>query len=118
MPFELGLAVAMEKLVAPSHSWYIFETLTRRTEKSLSDVAGTDVYIHGGTVGGVLSQLANAFIRQERQPTVMQMQSVYGYMRREIRAILKTSGAGSVFDGARSFRDVCMAAILRAEGRI
>ena|SRR5579864_5102651 len=118
MPFELGLAVAVEKLVDPSHSWYLFEMINRRTEKSLSDIAGTDVYIHGGKVGGVLSQLANAFIRQERQPTVMQMQSVYGYIRRELRAILKTSGAGSVFDGARSFRDVCMAAILRAEGRV
>src|SRR3954452_18148954 len=24
MPFELGLAVAMEKLVDPNHSWYVF----------------------------------------------------------------------------------------------
>lgn len=118
MPFELGLAVAMERLVAPSHSWYVFETLNRRTEKSLSDLAGTDVYIHGGTVGGVLSQLANAFIREERQPTILQMQSVYRYIRRELPAILKTSGARSVFDGARSFRDTCMAAILKAQGRV
>lgn len=118
MPFELGLAVAIEKLVDPGHAWYMFETLNRRAEKSLSDVAGTDVYIHGGTVRGVLSQLANAFIRQERQPTVVEMQSLYGYIRRELPAILKTSGATSIFDGARSFRDICMAAILRAEGRV
>jgi hypothetical protein len=118
MPFELGLAVAVEKLVDPSHSWYIFEAVNRRTEKSLSDIAGTDVYVHGGTVGGIFKQLANAFIREERQPTVTGMQSVYRYIRREASAILKTSGANSVFDGARSFRDIYMAAILRAEGRV
>lgn len=117
MPFELGLAVATEKLIDPSHSWYVFETVFRRTEKSLSDIAGTDVYIHSGTVSGVFTQLSNAFIRQERQPTVEQMWSVYRYIRRELRAILATSGSVSVFD-ARPFRDVCMVAIMRAEGRV
>ena len=118
MPFELGLAVAVEKLVDPSHSWYIFEAVNRRTEKSLSDIAGTDVYVHRGTVDGVLSQLANAFIREERQPTLTQMKQVHSYICREAPAILKTSGAVSVFNGARSFRDICMAALLRAEGRV
>lgn len=118
MPFELGLAVSIQKLVRRDHSWFIFEAVNRRAEKSLSDIAGTDVYVHEGTVGGVLRELANAFIRQERQPTMQQMLSVYRYIRRDMPAILRTSGAKSLFDGARPFRDVSMAAILKAEGRV
>jgi hypothetical protein len=118
MPFELGLAVATGKLVDPKHSWYVFETINRRTEKSLSDLAGTDVYVHEGTVQGVLRQLSNAFIRQERQPNLAQMGAVYRYIRAELPSILATSRAKSLFDGARAFGDVCMAAILKAEARV
>jgi hypothetical protein len=118
MPFELGLVVAMTKLVDRRHAWYAFEAIPRRAEKSLSDLAGTDIYLHGGTVRGVLRQVSNAFIRQRRQPAVDEMASVYRYIRRELRTILKTSGARSIFDGARPFRDVCMAAILRARGEV
>lgn len=118
MPFELGLVVSRQKLADRSHAWYVFETVRRRVEKSLSDLAGTDVYIHGGTVQGVLRELSNAFIRQEQQPTMTQMSSVYRYIRRELRTILATSGAVSIFDGARPFRDVCVAAILKARGQV
>jgi len=118
MPFELGLAIATGKLVDPKHSWYVFETVSRRAEKSLSDLAGTDVYVHEGTVRGVLRQLSNAFIRQERQPNLAQMAAVYRYVRAELPSILRTSGAKSLFDGARAFGDVSMAAILKVEGRV
>lgn len=65
-----------------------------------------------------LRQLANAFIRQERQPTLTQMLAVYRYVRAELPSILRTSGARSVFDGARPFGDVYMAANLKIEGRV
>lgn len=117
MPFELGLAIR-EALVNPNHSWYIFETVRYRTEKSLSNFAGTDVYVHGGTIRGVLKQLLNAFIRQERQPTLQEMMAVYRYVRAELPSILKSSGSESVFDGAKAFTDVYMAACLKAEGLI
>jgi hypothetical protein len=117
MPFELGLAIAREKLVDAKHSWFVFESVNRRAEKSLSDIAGTDVYVHGGTIQGVLRQLSNAFIRQERQPTLAQMTAVYRYVRSELPGILRASGANSVFDGARTFRDVYVAANLKAKGR-
>jgi hypothetical protein len=117
MPFELGVTVAREKLVDRKHQWYVFETVNRGAEKSLSDIAGTDVYVHGGTIQGVLRQLSNAFIRQERQPTLAQMMAVYRYVRAELPSILKASGAESVFDGARTFRDVYVAANLKVKGR-
>lgn len=118
MPFELGLAVAREKISGNPHSWYVFETMPRRLEKSLSDLAGTDIYIHGGTVHGVLQQLSNAFIREERQPNLPAMYDVYRYIRKEIPSILRASGSKSIFDGARPFRNVCIAASLRAENRV
>ena len=114
MPFELGLAIAREKLVDPTQAWLVFESVNRRAEKSLSDIAGTDVYIHGGTIRGVLRQLSNAFIRQELQPTLAQMLAVYRHVRAELPSILKASGAKSVFDGARPFHDVYMAATSRS----
>jgi len=118
VPFELGLAIARQKLVDAEHGWFVFETVHRRAEKSLSDIAGTDVYVHGGTIQGVLKQVSNAFIRQERQSNLSQMLSVYRHVRLELPAILRRSGARSVFDGARTFGNVCMAAILWAEKTI
>src|SRR5437588_4429091 len=49
MPFELGLAVALEKTRRGRHEWLVFETQPHRVWKSLSDLAGTDEYVHGGT---------------------------------------------------------------------
>jgi hypothetical protein len=48
MPFELGLAVAWGH-AHPQHKWYVFESVGRRLAKSLSDLDGTDPYIHEGT---------------------------------------------------------------------
>src|SRR5712691_1123699 len=42
MPFELGLAVALEKTRQVRHEWLVFETRSHRVWKSLSDLAGTD----------------------------------------------------------------------------
>jgi hypothetical protein len=61
MPFELGLAVAWAQ-GHPQHKWFVFESVKRRLSKSLSDLDGTDPYIHGGTVRGVLREVCNAFV--------------------------------------------------------
>jgi hypothetical protein len=44
MPFELGLAVAWAQ-AHPQHKWFVFESVRRRLNKSLSDLDGTDPYI-------------------------------------------------------------------------
>ena len=118
MPFELGLAVAWEKLKDPSHTWFVFEARHRRLSKSLSDLDGTDPYIHGNTIERVLQHLGDAFIREEKQPSLTKMMSVYRYIHRELPTVLRVSGARSVFDGGRAFRDVGLAAALRAKGLI
>lgn len=48
MPLELGLAVAWQKLNPERHVWFVFEAKLRRIEKSMSDLNGSDVHIHGG----------------------------------------------------------------------
>lgn len=118
MPFELGLAVAWQRRSQSKHSWYVFETERYRADRSLSDLAGTDVYVHGGTINGVLTQVANAFIRQTRKPTFPEMSLVYRRTREALPAILRQSGARSIFAGARAFHDVCMSAVTIADDMI
>lgn len=77
MPFELGLAVAWreiekERLFAGREprdereqarlpQFRVFESVEHRHRHSLSDLGGSDAYIHGGTPKGLLEQLLNAF---------------------------------------------------------
>ena len=110
MPFELGLAVAWQKFREKKHAWYVFETERYRADRSLSDLAGTDVYVHRGTVKGVLRQVSNAFVRETRKATFAQMMEVYRLTRRALPSILEKSGSESIFDGARAFKDVCLSA--------
>ena len=64
MPFELGLAVGWSKSAGRNEQvWFVLEAVDRRILKSLSDLSGTDVYVHGGHVRGVLRALSNALVR-------------------------------------------------------
>ena len=109
MPFELGLSVAWAKLNAGSHDWFLFETLPYRTQKSLSDLNGTDPNIHGGTIEGVMRELCNAFVREGSRPQVPEMMKTYRGVSRQQAEILAGSGAKSVFE-ARAFAELCFAA--------
>src|ERR1700721_2025726 len=64
MPFELGLTVGLGNV---KHPWIVCETVRRRVNKSLSDIDGTDVYIHGGTVRGVFRGLCTARAKTGRR---------------------------------------------------
>lgn len=108
MPFELGLAVAWSQ-TNPRHKWFVFEAERRRLNKSLSDLDGTDPYIHGGAVAGVMREVCNAFVNPVKQPTVPQMMAMYRELRRDSGQIVKNAGAQSVFT-ARVFSDLCLGA--------
>lgn len=101
MPFELGLAVAHEKF-SGNHVWFVFEAVHRRLTKSLSDLDGTDVYIHGGRVNGVFSPLANAFVRMNQQPTIHQMAAIYRGQRGSVSEVLRQTGGQTCSRHARS----------------
>ena len=111
MPFELGLAVAIESERRQT-SWYVCESVSHRVSKSLSDLDGTDIRIHGGTIKGVSGALCNIFVRKARQPSVTEMYRIYTRLRRNLPGIMKQAGATNPF-GARVFRDIVLAA--RAE---
>ena len=106
MPFELGLAVAWEKLNPVDHTWFVFEAKAFRVLKSLSDLNGTDPRIHGNQPVGVMRELSNAFVRQRNRPTVPQMMSAYRAVCRELTRIMADAGTESLFE-ARAFRDLC-----------
>ena len=109
MPFELGLTVALKSTKLPNHAWVVCESVQRRLNKSLSDLDGTDPYIHGGTVRGVFRELCNVFVRSRRQPTVLQMNRIYRVLRENFKTILHEAGADNPFN-ARVFKDLCILA--------
>lgn len=109
MPFELGLAVAWEMVRKATHVWIVMEEVNYRLAKSLSDLNGSDPYIHGGTIEGVFRELGNAFERQGNQPTVQQMWRIYREVRAKVPTILHQRRAKSVFE-ARTFKDISWAA--------
>src|SRR6266567_2772909 len=78
MPFELGLVLGWLKTSRrSSHTWFVFESMKGRVSKSLSDLDGTDPYIHDGKLKGIFRELGNALVRSANQPSVGQMKAVY-----------------------------------------
>lgn len=112
MPFELGLAVAWEK-IGQGHIWFVMEAMSYRLAKSLSDLNGTDPYIHDGTVEGVFREMGNAFVRRQAA-SVPQMWRIYREVRKQVGMIVRRCGARSVFE-ARTFREISYAANIAAE---
>jgi len=109
MPFELGLAVAWDRLNPDQHVWFVFEAKSRRLRKSLSDLGGTDVYSHGGKPRGVFRQLCNALVRTKHQPTVQEMTDIYRGLVDVLPEIKRRAGAKSAFE-ARVFADLVVTA--------
>jgi hypothetical protein len=106
MPFELGLSVAVQAaLKGNKHEWFVCESKRLRLLKSLSDLNGTDPYIHDGKIEGVFRELCNIFTRSGSRPTTQLMWQVYREMRRNLPTILHQSGANSLFN-TRVFKDL------------
>jgi hypothetical protein len=115
MAFELGLSVAYARSSRKSkHEWFVCESVNFRLSKSLSDLNGTDPYIHGGTVGGVFAQLQNMFVRVNRKPSIQQMWLIYREMSRELPVIVHQAGSASLYS-ARVFRDLSFVAARSAD---
>jgi hypothetical protein len=83
--------------------------MRHRIKKSLSDLDGTDAYIHGGTVAGVFRELGNAFVGSRRQPSVTEMSQIYRLLRVHFQSVLKKAGAKDAFN-ARVFKELCVRA--------
>jgi hypothetical protein len=110
MPMELGMTVAWAKLYPKRHTWFIFETRVRRTQKSISDLSGTDCNIHGGTVEGVMRELCNAFVRRSDRAMVPQMLALNEAVKIGLPSLMRSTGAASLFE-ARIFEDIVTLAL-------
>jgi hypothetical protein len=109
MPFELGLAVAKAEAMRSHHRWFLFESKPHRLNKSLSDLDGTDPYIHANEPVGVLRALMNALVQHRDPVTLPELESVY----REVRAAaskLKRELRGAPLFEARAFKNLVLIA--------
>jgi len=115
MPFELGLAVAHQRSPKGNiHEWFVCESLAFRLMKSLSDLNGTDPFIHDGKIVGVFRELCSMFRKPGRQPSIQQMWGIYRTVRRSLPSILRAAGGRSLYS-ARVFREVCVVASSSAD---
>jgi hypothetical protein len=106
MPFEVGLAVATARW-RPDHQWFLFEAKRLRVQRTLSDLSGTDVYIHGEGSQRLLVALTDALVRATKQPTVDELGRIHRFLRDKSSGIRRNYG--TLF-GARAFRDLVVVA--------
>lgn len=114
MPLELGLTIAWSKLYPKRHTWFLWESMPRRIQKSMSDLDGTDAYIHSGTAEGVLSELRNAFLR-DGTPSIHTMTEAYYLVESKIDSILSDAGSNNIYS-ASVFRELCFVALDASRG--
>jgi len=106
MPFEIGLAVATARW-RPAHQWFLFEAKRFRVQRTLSDLSGTDAYIHGEGSRRLLVALTDALVRATKQPTVAELGRIHRFLRDKSSGIRRNYG--TLF-GARAFRDLVVVA--------
>jgi hypothetical protein len=110
MPFELGLVLGwLQTRPKTSHTWFLFEAVNRRVSKSLSDLDGTDPYIHDDKPTGLFRELGNALVRSADQPSVGQMNDIYRKIKTASPLVRENAGAKSLFE-ARVFRQLVVLA--------
>ncbi len=117
MPFELGLAVAQARNQRGKQKWFVFEAQAHRLKKSLSDLDGTDPYIHEGDSYGVLRALTNALSRDRNRRDLRELEEIYLDLSKAARAIKRELRGGSLFE-ARPFHDLVVSARIFAQERL
>ncbi len=105
MPFELGLAVAKAEAVRSHHRWFLFESEPHRLNKSLSDLDGTDPYIHANKPIGVLRALMNALVQRRAPVTLPELESVYREVRIAASKLKKELRGAPLFE-ASAFKNL------------
>jgi hypothetical protein len=106
MPFEVGLTVATARW-RPAHQWFLFEAKPFRVQQTLSDLSGTDAYIHGESSRRLLIALTDALVRATRQPNVDELGRIRRFLHDKSIGIRRNYG--TLF-GARAFRDLVVVA--------
>jgi hypothetical protein len=116
MPFELGLAVAWAKIGGPTHRWVVLEEVPHGLTKSLSDLNGTDPFIHHGHAEGVLRALGNTLYKNARSPNYAELETIYLDLKTTAFKFRSGRGVGSLFE-AQAFKALVLAAQSSAQKR-
>ncbi len=101
MPFEAGLAVAIARS-RPDHQWFLLEARAHRMQKSLSDLSGTDPYIHRNSPRQLLVALTDALVRVSKQPTLGELDEIFQLLSAEAVEIRRSYG--TLFGASSSWR--------------
>lgn len=110
MPFELGLTVAHESsLKVKKHGWFVCESQPLRLAKSLSDLNGTDPFIHEAKIAGVFRELCNMFWTPRRRPSIQQIWIIYRAIRKRLPVVMHKAGSKTIYT-ARVFKDITLIA--------
>ena len=113
MPLELGMTITWTHLHPRRHTWFVWESEPYRLQRSASDLNGTDPCIHSGTAEGVLSELRNAFWREDA-PSAKRMFAAYSIVLFNKDAIFTHAGTRNLY--ARSvFEEFCRCSFVLAE---
>jgi hypothetical protein len=96
MPLELGMTIAWTDLNPDLHTWFVWDSEPYRLQRSTSDLNGSDPCIHNGTAEGVLSELRNAFWRDDA-PTVPKMIEAHRFVEACVDPILARNGTPNLF---------------------
>lgn len=116
MPFELGLACAIAELNG-NHLYVLLEREPRRLDRTLSDLAGRDPYIHRGRVRGTIGAVLEVLQSAGRHTEPDQVLRVYRELCRGALELKRRYGVDDVFKGHIFRRLVALATVVaRDEG--
>jgi hypothetical protein len=96
MPFELGIAVALNRMGA-GHKFFMLESKRYRLQKTLSDTNGIDPGIHQATTKGIISCALAHLGQPHGNPDVKTILRIHRQLWKTV-ALLKTiHGRGSIY---------------------
>jgi hypothetical protein len=109
VPFELGLSVALATRAATRHRWFVFEAKAYRLNRTLSDLDGTDPYIHDNKPGAILRGVMNALVQHRDPPTLPELESMYRELVAAAARLKQELGNPLLFE-ARAFTELVLVA--------
>jgi hypothetical protein len=105
MAFELGLAFGVSRWHRPKHQIFILDKVPHRVAKALSDLQGTNVFIHDGGSQTVLREISNALVRVRSTPTLRDLLEIYDGLLIVAKRLKAEDGFTTLF-AQRPFREL------------
>lgn len=118
MPFELGIAVAINRTNS-KHQFVLLESDSNRLQKTLSDLRRYDPYIHENTYDSVIAKTLEAFYVKDRKVHAREVSKVAKKVRK-VAPELKAQHLQDTIYNPPVFNDIveCTLEILKTDGLI